>query len=276
VDFNSDIFMGPATTPEQQAALAASLRNREQAGTIMSMLGDRALSPAGQELSRSAGADRQRAILQNYYRDQGRIADERTKEDARQADMMASLKRQQMALQRDLAQGKLEAPLAEPDKKKIIGGMGIIRSLGELESSWKPEWESKIPGMNYLRETLGRVAPGLASDTSKEIYGWRRKFHDDVESAYRLGLYGTAMSSHELLNWQKQALDPNATTEQVRQYAKEFSNKVQMEVGMRAEAAKVRSPMQISNLLSMGVEQAPQEQQGAAPTQQSMYEVVTD
>jgi hypothetical protein len=160
-DIYNLLFSGQAIAPDsQQAALADSLRRRSDVGTMFSMTGDRVLAPAGEALMKDVDKARQQSIIQEYYRRQNEMADMSLQEAMRWHDMQAKMNEQDNFWKAQIAdlRGARNRPLPKNIAQPIADGARLLESFRELEKSWKPEWQSGIPGVNALRNTMALKA----------------------------------------------------------------------------------------------------------------------
>lgn len=221
MDFNDAIFSGIPTDPKLQASIAASLRNRDQMGTIMAMTGDKALAPVGQQFIQQGGADRQRATLQKYYADQAAQSKANLEEEKRQHDMMFQLGQERNQAMRDVAGIRSSAKATKVPvgwANKVQEEVTAYRNLGELKGSYDPKWTSSFTGSGALRQTMGRYLPMVASEETKAFQEWRREFESWYVLAKRHKLFGGALTKPEIQAWEATTLGKDATPEQVMNF----------------------------------------------------------
>ena len=203
-----------AIPPELQQQIAASLRRRDGMGTIMALTGDRAAAPVGQQMMKDTGAEKQRLINQRYY--QGLLENQQKalEERARATDLAY---RGNMARTRAmLAKSKPMRPVPKTIQEELVNGRGILKGIDELARTFDPSMQSSFPGSGALRKTLGQSAPMLASADMKKYAEWRGNFERWYAAVKRHDLFGSALTATEAKNWVQQAVDPDASDEQVQ------------------------------------------------------------
>lgn len=279
MDINDYVFGNGVVTPEQQRAIAGSLRNRDNMGAIMALSGDRAVAPVGQEYMKTANKGIQQGLTHNYY--QGMLRSSEADRQLRKtlADQATKLGYARLGTMRDIADKKTNLkPVPRGIADQIIGGASSLKTLQELSAEWKDDWHSGIPGMNTFMNFAAREAPGLASKNALEFQDWRRKFVGQLEAIERNKLYGAALTLHEIKYWKDQALRPGANPKQVQGYFQDAQEKIGRELEARANGAAVSyNPYEVQQYLQ--ILQGPAGPAGAAPSAQQeepLYEILSD
>lgn len=129
MDINDYVFSSGAVTPEQQRAIANSLRSRDNMGAIMALTGDPAAAPVGQQYMESAGKQLQQGLSHNYYQGMLKQSAENQRESSRHNRALEGLASQGNMLRMAVAQ--LGAGV-KTDKyvDKLVQGYG--KDAGEL------------------------------------------------------------------------------------------------------------------------------------------------
>lgn len=265
--------MGPATTPEQQAALAASLRKREQLGAMFQLTGDRVVAPVGQQLSKTADADKQRAINQNYYRSQKASQDANLAEERRYHDMQMQMAREQNATMLSAAGMKAQnlRPVPIGVQKKLEDQALALSNVQQLAETFDPKWASSMPGQGYLKMALARNVPMLASEDTVKFAQWQgdlKRWYDMLE---RYKLFGATLTNNEVKSWREITVNPDSTPSQVQTYLGKILGRLQ-----QAQELEIQGGMaQYNNEALLGYSgllnrQQPEEQ---APASNKLYSV---
>jgi len=216
MDMNDYVLGNGVVTPEQQRAIAGSLRNRDNMGAIMALSGDRAVAPVGQEYMKSAGQQQNRGLMHNYYQGNLRQSAADLAERKRANDMVNKLGQQRNGiLAQASAKQRSYRMIPKNVQDELVGGQALLAGLDQLKGTFTKDMQSTFPGSGSLRETMGRMAPMLSSKGVLEYQGWQRNLEDWYSSARRHKLFGSALTTTEAQRWVKQAINPDATKEQV-------------------------------------------------------------
>lgn len=229
-----------AIPPELQAQLAAQLRSQSGTGQIMALTGDRAVAPVGQEIMKSTDADKQRLINHRYY--QGML--EQNKAEMESRERIARGNQAVMA-----SRGQTEKPMRKDIKEGVQESLGYAQTLEELAGTYNPEWASKIPGWSNLRLTGARLAPDIFGKEAQEFKNWIDTLDRFVETPYRHGFFGSALTPTEFERWKRITLDPNANAAQVDAWVKRNLNKMQIALKQNVAVAAYNYPKQTELLL---------------------------
>jgi hypothetical protein len=272
-DFNDLVF--GSLSPEQQAAIAGKLRNREALGMLMSMTGDRALAPAGQQLFQNVSAQRQQGINRQYYLEQMKQAQLDRESRDKHYRAMEGLQGKQIeaTLAGRLGSRRTHIPVAW--QKQVQEGLDMTKALNDLRSRFKPEWASKIPGSGTFRQWSARYAPMLTNKENIEFQKWRRDFEDFYETKYRHSIYGGALTGPEISRWEGITLGKDATPEQVDAFFSTLIQRTEPKLKSDLNAyAEQFGPDAVQGLLEPYVaEGMPEDENPQAPTS---YELIDE
>ena len=276
MDMNDFIFRGTKETnvisPEQQTALAASLRNRDNMGAIMALSGDRVVAPVGQQFQKDVSTQRQQGITNRYY--QGML--EGNTEDRASRERIAAMNNRTRMAQigsNERVRGNLnEKPWSPKQQDQMRYSLGILDSLNELKGSYKKEWESSIPGMGVFKKYAARVAPNatkaLMGQGAIDFKAWFDDLDRSVEVIIKNKLFGSALTAAEIKTWKTLTIDPAANMQQIEAWYNRVIPKIEADLARQVRSTSVLYPRQVGALL--GNPDPGQEDVGPDP---EMYDV---
>lgn len=238
-DLNQLIAMLSGGGPEMTGGLANTLRRRHQLGQLGALSGDKVLGPFGagladettkhtEQLAQNQDRNQDRRVLENYYKaiqenNAGNLGmrGKELEEEARNNDLdfLAAMGANDARLA--AAQKGRPVPNALRAEFMELGEVG--RGLHDLTevTPYKQEWESKIPGMRPLKNTIARVAPAFASEEDIASQEWQGKFKRMYDLATRHNLFGATLTPGERTEYAKASINENFTKAQIDRFMKD-------------------------------------------------------
>jgi hypothetical protein len=257
MDINDYVLGNGVVTPEQQRAIAGQLRGRDNMGAIMALTGDRAVAPVGQQFMQSANKGVQQGLTHNYYQGmlRGNEADRKARLDV--ARMNDATNRARIgALERTAAARQNFKSMPVAMFTTLNEGTSLLKGLEELKKGFSSDMQSSFPGSGALRMTLGSKAPMFAGKDIRQYREWRANLEGWFEAARRHQLFGSALTSTEAQRWKIQALDPDATKDQIDSAIANIEKLLVPEHMRLAQAAAMQyDPNQVAALLGYGEEE---------------------